>query len=166
MVTRRGPVFLGDPLRHPSHALGTLNAPLLSLGDRVRLARLVALPSSTRGTLRPVRRAVVSPSVASTTAEPLSSPCGVRTPTARRTASKTSSSTGVFRRMVPVGSARAKFQQPPHARRELPATSTRWPGLYLASEITEDSSLNGAMRSGEAAARAVAIWARDTLPGG
>ena len=40
--------------------------------------------------------------------------------------------------------------------RELPSTRTRWPGLYLAGEITEDSSLNGAIRSGEAAARIVA----------
>jgi len=38
----------------------------------------------------------------------------------------------------------------------LPATRTRWPGLYLAGEITEDSSLNGAIRSGEAAAHIVA----------
>jgi phytoene dehydrogenase-like protein len=50
----------------------------------------------------------------------------------------------------------SQFQQPPHARGELPVTRTRWPGLYLAGEITEDSSLNGAIRSGEAAARIVA----------
>ena len=50
----------------------------------------------------------------------------------------------------------SQFDQPPYASSKLPSTRTRWPGLYLAGELTEDSSLNGAMRSGEAAARAVA----------
>jgi hypothetical protein len=54
-----------------------------------------------------------------------------------------------------VRTPRSQFQQPPHVRDELPSTRTHWPGLYLACECTEESSLNGAMRSGEAAARAV-----------
>ncbi len=37
----------------------------------------------------------------------------------------------------------------------LPRNRTAIPGLYLAGEYTEDSSINGAMRSGEGAAGAV-----------
>lgn len=48
----------------------------------------------------------------------------------------------------------SQFAQPPGAR-SLVATRTQWDGLYLAGEITEYSSINGALRSGEAAARAV-----------
>jgi phytoene dehydrogenase-like protein len=48
----------------------------------------------------------------------------------------------------------SQFAQPPGAR-TLGVTRREWDGLYLAGEITEDSSINGALRSGEAAARAV-----------
>jgi phytoene dehydrogenase-like protein len=48
----------------------------------------------------------------------------------------------------------SQFAQPPGARTILP-TRTQLDGLYLSGEITEDSSINGAVRSGEAAARAV-----------
>jgi predicted NAD/FAD-dependent oxidoreductase len=53
---------------------------------------------------------------------------------------------------------RSQFSQLPlaHTQRQLPSTRTRWPGLYLAGDTTEDSSINGAIRSGEAAARTVA----------
>jgi phytoene dehydrogenase-like protein len=64
-----------------------------------------------------------------------------------------------------VRTPRSQFQQLPHDGGKLPSTRTRWPGLYLAGELTEDSSLNGAMRSGEAAARAVANDLRPHLPG-
>ena len=49
----------------------------------------------------------------------------------------------------------AQFAQPPgiHARLPDPATST--PGLFLATEATVDSSLNGAILGGETAAAAV-----------
>ncbi|HEX8968756.1 MAG TPA: NAD(P)/FAD-dependent oxidoreductase [Chloroflexota bacterium] len=60
-----------------------------------------------------------------------------------------------WRTLSVVRTPRSQFQQPPQAGGELPATRTPWPGLYVAGEITEDRSLNGAMRSGEAAARIV-----------
>jgi phytoene dehydrogenase-like protein len=50
---------------------------------------------------------------------------------------------------------RSQFPQPPGGRGRLPRARTAWPGLYLAGEITEDSSINGALRGGEAAARVV-----------
>ena len=49
----------------------------------------------------------------------------------------------------------AQFAQPPTIHERLPRNRTAIPGLYLAGEFTEDSSINGAMRSGEAAAGAV-----------
>lgn len=49
-----------------------------------------------------------------------------------------------------------QFAQPPGVHGYLPGNRTRSPGLYLAGEYTEDSSINGAMLSGEKAARAVA----------
>lgn len=63
-----------------------------------------------------------------------------------------------WRTLAVVRTPRSQFPQPPlaHTERQLPSTRTRWPGLYLAGDITEDSSINGAIRSGEAAARIVA----------
>lgn len=49
----------------------------------------------------------------------------------------------------------SQFAQPPNIHERLPRNRTAIPGLYLAGEYTEDSSINGAMRSGEAAAGAV-----------
>ncbi|MBV9546933.1 MAG: FAD-dependent oxidoreductase [Chloroflexi bacterium] len=55
----------------------------------------------------------------------------------------------------------SQFAQPPCASNRVP-TRTASRGLYVAGEITEDSSINGALRSGEAAARAVVT---DLFPG-
>jgi Flavin containing amine oxidoreductase len=60
-----------------------------------------------------------------------------------------------WRTLAVVRTPRSQFRQPPHVRTDLPSTRTLWPGLYLAGELSEDSSLNGAMRSGEAAANDV-----------
>lgn len=60
-----------------------------------------------------------------------------------------------WRTLGVVRTPRSQFQQLPQASGKLPSTRARWPGLYLAGELTEDSSLNGAMRSGEAAAHTV-----------
>ncbi len=49
----------------------------------------------------------------------------------------------------------AQFAQPPAIHERLPRNRTAIPGLYLAGEYTEDSSINGAMRSGEGAAGSV-----------
>jgi phytoene dehydrogenase-like protein len=49
----------------------------------------------------------------------------------------------------------AQFAQPPAIHERLPRNRTAIVGLYLAGEYTEDSSINGAIRSGEAAAGAV-----------
>jgi phytoene dehydrogenase-like protein len=49
----------------------------------------------------------------------------------------------------------AQFAQPPGIQRILPDAITGVPGLFLAGEVTVDASLNGAILSGEAAARAV-----------
>ena len=49
----------------------------------------------------------------------------------------------------------SQFAQPPGIHDSLPRNRTALPGLYLAGEYTEDSSINGAIRSGEAAAGAV-----------
>lgn len=60
--------------------------------------------------------------------------------------------------LAPVGVARvpfAQFAQPPGVHDALPRNRTATPGLYLAGEYTEDSSINGALRSGERAAGAV-----------
>jgi len=46
----------------------------------------------------------------------------------------------------------AQFAQPPGAHDGLPENRTATPGLVLAGEYTEDSSINGAMLSGERAA--------------
>lgn len=48
-----------------------------------------------------------------------------------------------------------QFAQPPGVHGYLPGNRTGTPGLYLAGEFTEDASINGAMLSGEKAARAV-----------
>ena len=71
-----------------------------------------------------------------------------------------------WRTLAVVRTPRSQFPQPPlaHTERQLPSTRTRWPGLYLAGEITEDSSINGAIRSGEAAARIVADDLRAQSP--
>jgi hypothetical protein len=50
----------------------------------------------------------------------------------------------------------AQFSQPPGIHEELPENRTGSPGLVLAGEYTEDSSINGSMLSGEKAAEAVA----------
>ncbi|MDP9373482.1 MAG: FAD-dependent oxidoreductase, partial [Chloroflexota bacterium] len=49
----------------------------------------------------------------------------------------------------------AQFAQPPGIHRRLPRNRTATPGLYLAGEYTEDSSINGALRGGEGAAGAI-----------
>lgn len=49
----------------------------------------------------------------------------------------------------------SQFAQPPGIFATLPKTRTKTGGLYLASEATVDSSLNGAITSGEAAAQAL-----------
>ena len=49
----------------------------------------------------------------------------------------------------------AQFSQPPGVHGALPANRTATPGLVLAGEYTEDSSINGAMLSGERAAAEV-----------
>lgn len=49
----------------------------------------------------------------------------------------------------------SQFAQPPGVYGRLPGTTTGTVGLYLAGEATVDSSYNGALLSGEAAARAV-----------
>jgi phytoene dehydrogenase-like protein len=54
-------------------------------------------------------------------------------------------------RRIPYG----QFAQPPGIHRELPENRTQTPGLVLAGEYTEDSSINGSMLSGEKAAGTV-----------
>lgn len=46
----------------------------------------------------------------------------------------------------------AQFTQPPGIHEKLPKNRTDTPGLVLAGEYTEDSSINGSMLSGEKAA--------------
>lgn len=50
----------------------------------------------------------------------------------------------------------ALLRQPPDFAETLVGPRTAIPGLYLAGELTQDSSINGALKSGEEAARAVA----------
>lgn len=59
----------------------------------------------------------------------------------------------------------ALFAQPPGIHRLLPDVVTGTPGLYLASAATVDASINGAMLSGEAAARAVRAALPNALAG-
>ena len=47
----------------------------------------------------------------------------------------------------------AQFSQPPGVHETLPENRTETPGLVLAGEYTQDSSINGSMLSGERAAR-------------
>ena len=54
-------------------------------------------------------------------------------------------------RRIPYG----QFAQPPGIHENLPVNRTARPGLVLAGEYTEDSSINGSMLSGERAAGAV-----------
>jgi phytoene dehydrogenase-like protein len=54
-------------------------------------------------------------------------------------------------RRIPYG----QFAQPPGIHSKLPENTTQTPGLVLAGEYTEDSSINGSMLSGEKAAAAV-----------
>lgn len=49
----------------------------------------------------------------------------------------------------------AQFPQPPGVYRTLPAHTTSLPGLYVAAEWTDASSINGAMTSGERCAATV-----------
>lgn len=49
----------------------------------------------------------------------------------------------------------SQYAQPPGVYGSLPGNETSTPGLFLASEATVDSSYNGAVLSGEGAARAV-----------
>ncbi len=51
-------------------------------------------------------------------------------------------------RRIPYG----QFAQPPGVHEGLPKNRTEMPGLFLAGEYTEDSSINGSMLSGEKAA--------------
>ena len=48
-----------------------------------------------------------------------------------------------------------QFAQPPSIHRKLPKNRTATPGLVIAGEYTEDSSINGSMLSGEKAAEEV-----------
>lgn len=57
----------------------------------------------------------------------------------------------------------AQFAQPPGVHAELPGNRTKEPGLYLAGEYTEDSSINGSMLSGEQAANAVLAASREAV---
>lgn len=54
-------------------------------------------------------------------------------------------------RRIPYG----QFVQPPGIHEKLPKNRTATPGLVLAGEYTEDSSINGSMLSGEKAAQEV-----------
>ncbi|MGB3682045.1 MAG: NAD(P)/FAD-dependent oxidoreductase [Rubrobacteraceae bacterium] len=55
----------------------------------------------------------------------------------------------------------AQFSQPPGVHRRLPQNHAKTPGLVLAGEYTEDSSINGSMLSGEKAAEEVlGSWTR------
>lgn len=55
----------------------------------------------------------------------------------------------------------AQFSQPPGVHRRLPHNRATSPGLVLAGEYTEDSSINGSMLSGEkAAGEVLALWRR------
>ncbi len=49
----------------------------------------------------------------------------------------------------------AQFDQPPGIYSQLPANRTPIPGLFIAGEYTESSSIHGAMHSGEKAAQAI-----------
>jgi len=49
----------------------------------------------------------------------------------------------------------SQFDQPPGVHGRLPGNRTAQPGLFLAGEYTEDSSINGSMLSGEKAAMEV-----------
>lgn len=49
----------------------------------------------------------------------------------------------------------SQFDQPPGVHRGLPGNRTGTPGLVLAGDYTEDSSINGSMLSGEKAAKEV-----------
>jgi phytoene dehydrogenase-like protein len=55
-------------------------------------------------------------------------------------------------RRIPYG----QFAQPPGIHNSLPENKTHTPGLVLAGEYTEDSSINGSMLSGEKAAGVIA----------
>ena len=54
----------------------------------------------------------------------------------------------------------AQFAQPPGIHENLPGNRTSTPGLFLASEATVDSSVNGAVISGERAAGIVDVYLR------
>ncbi len=54
----------------------------------------------------------------------------------------------------------AQFAQPPGIHENLPGNRTATPGLFLASEVTVDSSVNGAVISGERAAGIVDVFLR------
>lgn len=49
----------------------------------------------------------------------------------------------------------AQMPQPPNFRDSLPSTETKIPGVYLAGEYTENSSIDGAIASGEKCSKAV-----------
>lgn len=56
----------------------------------------------------------------------------------------------------------AQFRQPPGVFASLPPNATPTAGVFLAGEYTQSSSINGAMQSGEDAARAVLASLEDT----
>jgi phytoene dehydrogenase-like protein len=56
--------------------------------------------------------------------------------------------------------AHAQFRQPPHWRDHRPRIRTATPGLYLAGEYMQSSTINGALLSGVEAARAVLVEQR------
>jgi hypothetical protein len=152
VVTLRGRTFLRDPRRHPWHAEAALSSRLLTWGDRVRLARLglALLPGGT--CWRPTSWTLAARMT--TRSKP------ARGRTWRACPARGS---GALAKLAVVRTPRSQFAQPPRAATTL-ANRTAWRGLYLAGEMTEDSSLNGALRSAEAAARAVVADA--TVAGG
>ena len=56
----------------------------------------------------------------------------------------------------------ALYRQPPGIHRVLPDATTGVPGVFLASDMTVDASVNGAIMSGEDAAHAVRLAIGDT----
>jgi phytoene dehydrogenase-like protein len=60
-----------------------------------------------------------------------------------------------LRRLAVYRLPRSQFRQPPHWRDRRPSIRTGIPGLYLAGEYLQSSSINGALTSGVQAARTV-----------
>ena len=58
-----------------------------------------------------------------------------------------------LRRLAIYRLPRAQFAQPPGWHKHRPGTRTETPGLYLAGDYTQSSSIHGALQSGDVAAR-------------